>query len=63
MHWLALSEEEKRQVIDYCNDNLKKEKPDLFDETGEPIYLDEESNMIDISEIIEGVWKMSLNNQ
>lgn len=63
MVWLALSEEEKKQVIDFLNSKLNKNKPDMFVETGEPMYLDENLNMYDISEVISGVWLQNINKQ
>lgn len=63
MTWIALSEEEKQNVINYCNEELGKEKPDMFVETGEPCYLDEDCNMIDISEVIEGFWIMNAKKE
>ena len=57
--WNTLSESQKMECIKYCN--IKYGSRSVYCETGEPMYLDEKGNLIDITIIIELLFRCPLN--
>jgi hypothetical protein len=49
--WKELTEEQKVQYREYCD--KKYGKTIIFCETGEPMYMDEQGNMIDTKIIFD----------
>lgn len=59
LRWENLSADQKLRFKKYCDNKFNETI--LFSETGEPLYLDENMNMIDTSIVIELFFSSSIN--
>lgn len=57
--WQKLTKDQKVKFKEYCDS--KYGKTFMFCETGEPMYLDENMNLIDTKIVIDLLFKNSLN--
>lgn len=57
--WEYLRNDQKIKYLEYCNN--KFHKTNVFSETGEPLYFDDNSYLIDTTMIIKLLFNFSLN--